>query len=117
MSPDKTFEKVRKLCLSFPESSETKSWGHPNFKAGKKTFVTFERWEGRPSIAFLVEGAEKVKLRRDGEFFATPYGRGKWISLFIDTPIPQWRLIKALVDTSFRLAYRPAKSGFVSSRM
>jgi predicted DNA-binding protein (MmcQ/YjbR family) len=117
VSPDKTFEKVRKLCLSYAESSETKSWGHPNFRAGKKTFVTFERWEGRPSIAFRVEDAEKEKLRRDGEFFATPYGRGKWVSLWIDRPIPQWRRIQELVDASYRLVYRPAKSGLVSPRI
>ena len=117
MAPDETFEKVRKLCLSFPDSSEKKSWGHPNFLAGKKTFVTFERWEGRLSIAFLVENAETAKVRPDGEFFVTPYGRGKWISLRIDGPVPQWRVIKELVEASYRLAYRPKKSGFVSSRI
>jgi len=117
MSPDKTFEKVRKLCLSYPDASEKKSWGHPNFLAGKKTFVTFERWKGRPSIAFLVENAESAKIRPGGEFFLTPYGRGKWISLWIDKPVPQWRVIKELVEASYRLVSRPKKSGLVSSRI
>jgi hypothetical protein len=48
-------QKLRTLCLSLPETSERASWGHPNFLAGKKTFVTFERIRGRPSIGFRLE--------------------------------------------------------------
>ena len=69
LSPDKVLARVRKLCLSYPESNETAAWGHPNFRAGKKAFVTFERWEGRPSIAFRVQDAEREKVRSGGEFF------------------------------------------------
>ena len=50
-------EKLRALCLSFPETSETSSWGHPNFRAGKRTFAAFERVKGRPSIAFSSRAA------------------------------------------------------------
>lgn len=32
------FARARALCLAFPETAETVSWGHPNFRAGKKTF-------------------------------------------------------------------------------
>jgi hypothetical protein len=31
--------KLRRLCLALPETSERASWGHPNFRAGKRTFV------------------------------------------------------------------------------
>jgi predicted DNA-binding protein (MmcQ/YjbR family) len=103
LSPDKILNRVRKLCLAYPESVETSSWGHPNFCAGKKAFVTFERWEGRPSIAFRVQSSEKAKLRPGGEFFDTPYGRGKWVSLWIDRPTPEWDVIEGLVDQGYRL--------------
>ena len=103
LSPDKVLAGVRKHCLSYPESNETAAWGHPNFRAGKKAFVTFERWEGRPSIAFRVQDAEKEKVRPGGEFFVTPYGRGQWVSLWIDKPIPDWPVIESLIDTSYRL--------------
>ena len=104
LSPDKVLERVRKLCLSYPGSNETSAWGHPNFRAGKKAFVTFERWEGRPSIAFRVQDAGKEILSPRGECFATPYGRGKWISMWIDKPIPEWNVIEELIDKGYRLA-------------
>jgi len=31
-----TLTRLRALCLAYPETSEASSWGHPNFKAGKK---------------------------------------------------------------------------------
>jgi predicted DNA-binding protein (MmcQ/YjbR family) len=103
ISPDKVLAMVRKQCLSYPESNETAAFGHPNFRAGKKAFVTFERWEGRPSIAFRVRDAAKEKARPGGEFFVTPYGRGQWVSLWIDKPIPEWAVIETLIDTGYRL--------------
>jgi len=45
-------QRFRAACLSFPEASERSSWGHPNCRAGKKTFAAFERVKGRPSMAF-----------------------------------------------------------------
>jgi predicted DNA-binding protein (MmcQ/YjbR family) len=103
LSPDKVLAMVRKQCLSYPESNETAAWSHPNFRAGKKAFVTFERWEGRPSIAFRVQDAEKEKVRTGGEFFVTPYGRGQWVSMWIDKAIPEWPDIEVLIDKSYRL--------------
>ena len=103
LPPDKVLERVRKLCLSYPKSNETSAWGHPNFRAGKKAFVTFERWEERPSIAFRTQDAGKEILRPGGEFFKTPYGRGQWMSLWIDRPIPAWKVIEELIDESYRL--------------
>jgi predicted DNA-binding protein (MmcQ/YjbR family) len=103
LSPDKILARVRKLALSYPESNETAAWGHPNFRAGKKTFMTFERWEGRPSIAFRVQNAEKEKVCPGGEFFITPYGRGQWVSLWIDKPIPDWPVVETLIDKGYRL--------------
>jgi hypothetical protein len=49
---DRVLQRLRELCLSLPETSEVGSWGHPNSRAGERTFATFERIDGRPSIAF-----------------------------------------------------------------
>jgi predicted DNA-binding protein (MmcQ/YjbR family) len=35
-------------------------------------------------------------------FFATPYGRGQWISVWADTPL-DWDVIADLVRRSYRL--------------
>ncbi len=95
-------QNLRALCLSLPETSERSSWGHPNFLAGKKTFVTFERVHGRPSFAFRLDQTEIKRLTRRKQFFATPYGRGRWISIWADTPF-DWHLVRDLVVRSYRL--------------
>src|SRR5437868_13736146 len=77
-------QRLRELCLSFPETSERSSWGHPNFRVGKKTFATFEHVHGRPSIAFRLDQADIKQLTRRKHFFAPPYGRGQWISTWTD---------------------------------
>jgi predicted DNA-binding protein (MmcQ/YjbR family) len=97
-----TLARLRALCLSLPETSETASWGHPNFKAGKKTFVAFERVKGRASMAFRLEPDEVERLLQQKRFFATPYGRGLWVSVWADDPV-DWRAVQDLVERSYRV--------------
>ena len=85
-----------------PETSERSSWGHPNFRAGSRTFATFERVHGRPSMAFRLDDAAIKRLTRRKHFFVTPYGRGAWISMWADAPV-SWRLVRELVSRSYRL--------------
>ena len=98
----KALARLRRRCLSLPETSETGSWGHPNFRAGKKTFAAFEWVEGRPSIAVRLGAAEADhlrSLRRD--FFRTPYGRGIWVSVFADQAV-DWGLVDDLIERAYR---------------
>jgi predicted DNA-binding protein (MmcQ/YjbR family) len=99
---EQTLAKLRALCLALPETSETASWNHPNFKAGKKTFVAFERVKGRASIAFRLEPGEVERLLKRKQFFETPYGRGLWASVWADGPI-DWRAVQDLVERSYRV--------------
>lgn len=101
-SNEETLRRLRSICLSLPESSETASWGHPNFKAGKKVFVAFERVKGRASIAFRLDPDEVNRLLERQEFFVTPYGRGQWVSLWADGRIV-WRTVKDLAERSYRV--------------
>ncbi|HEY1303081.1 MAG TPA: MmcQ/YjbR family DNA-binding protein [Vicinamibacterales bacterium] len=99
---ERTLRRLRALCLALPETRETASWGHPNFKAGTRTFVAFERVKGQPSIAFRLEPADVARLLRRKEFFTTPYGRGLWVSLRADGPL-DWQTVTDLVDRSYRV--------------
>jgi predicted DNA-binding protein (MmcQ/YjbR family) len=94
-------QRLRRLCLALPETSERASWGHPNFRAGNKTFAAFEVVKDRPSIAFRLPPAEVAALlERDG-FFVTPYGRGLWVSRWADGRV-NWTQIEQLVHRSYR---------------
>jgi len=101
-SSEGILEELRTLCLSLPETMERNSFGHPNFVAGKKTFVTFERFDGRPSIAFRLDHDDVERLSGDPLFFVTPYGRGQWLSLWVDRTF-DWNVVKELVNASYRL--------------
>jgi len=95
-------ERARALCLSLPETSEVSSWGHPNFRAGKKTFVAFEQIDGRASIAFRLEPGDVDRLLHRPRFFATPYGRGQWVSVWAAAGL-EWALVADLVGRSYRV--------------
>ncbi len=100
---DEPIKRFRVLCLELPETSEVSSWGHPNFRAGKKTFAAVEWFKGRPSFAYRLGPGTGEELRRRGsQFFLTPYGRGQWLSMWIDRKV-DWRLVKSLLDRSYRL--------------
>jgi predicted DNA-binding protein (MmcQ/YjbR family) len=95
-------QRLRALCMELPEVSERSSWGHPNFRAGKKTFAAFEVIGGRPSIAFKLPAREVDVLLRRKDFFATPYGRGLWASLWVDGKV-DWTLVRRLLLRSYRV--------------
>jgi predicted DNA-binding protein (MmcQ/YjbR family) len=98
----KVLKKLRALCLSLPEATETDSFGHPNFRAGKGIYVAFEAMKGRPSIAFRLDPDEVDLLLLDtARFFPTPYGKGRWASIWADIPL-DWKEITGLVTRSYR---------------
>jgi len=94
-------QKLRSMCLALPETTEKSSWGHPNFRAGRRTFAAFEIFGGQPSIAFRLPPAEVASLLRRKRFFATPYGRNLWVSLRVDRAV-DWRLVDTLLRRSYR---------------
>jgi predicted DNA-binding protein (MmcQ/YjbR family) len=99
---DPVLRRVRAFCLALPETSEAGSWGHPNFRAGKKTFAAFEWVTTRPSLAFRLNGVDVDLLLQRRNFFATPYGRRQWVSVWADRPV-NWRLVERLLLRSYRL--------------
>lgn len=98
----KLLARLRAFALSLPGTSEVPSWGHPNFRAGKKTFAVYEIYRGRPSIAVKLPRPDGEALLGDGRFYVTPYiGKHGWVSLWVDAPVP-WALVRDLALRSYR---------------
>lgn len=97
------FARVRTHCLSLPGTTEADSWGHPNFRAGKKAFVTLETHQGRPSIAIRLVADQVQELCAGGTFFPTPYGKGLWVSIHADRRL-NWRLLESLINQGYEWA-------------
>lgn len=95
------FARARRQCLGLPGSTEALAWGHPVFKAGGKMFCTFEMIKGRPSIAFRLDRKDAAAALKNVRCFASPYGRGLWVSVWVDQAV-DWKQIGAFVDQSYR---------------
>ena len=102
---------IRKVCMALPGTSETASWGHPNFRAGGRTFAVFEIVAGRPCIAIAAELEEQTFLVERFGFFKTPYvGNRGWVSVRVDEPAP-FSLVRDLVFAAHRRAWEQAPRG------
>jgi len=97
------FARARRLCLALPETVERPSWGHPNFRAGTKTFCVFEIIRDRPSIGFRLAPDDVRRVAESADGFETPYGRRLWASLWVDHTAVDWTLIATLIERSYRL--------------
>ena len=93
-------DRLRKICLAYPEAEETVGFGHPVFYVRKKCFAALEPKGGRMAIAVRIDPLDAGIFADDERFFATPYGRGAWISLWADGKV-DWKLVAQLVEQSY----------------
>ena len=98
-------QRVRELCLAYPEAVEVESWGRPTFRAGKRVFVLVGSAMSRElSIVFKPDPDDRRALKQDPRFFDPPYwgGRNGFLGIDIDAPDGDWTEIAELIDASYR---------------
>jgi predicted DNA-binding protein (MmcQ/YjbR family) len=100
-------ERLRKICLGFPEAGERLSHGEPTWFAGKgKVFAMLDNHHhgSRHLSVWLPQPADvqETLIEADAErFFRPPYvGPSGWIGVVLDTK-PDWKMIRHLVHASF----------------
>jgi len=104
---EKVLAKLREICLGLPEAHEVKTWGHPTFRSGTKTFAVLEWYNGHLCICFKATLPLQQLLVEDPRYFKTPYiGNQGWVSLIADRG-PDWRDVKRLVVESHQLVSKP----------
>jgi hypothetical protein len=103
----KTLERVRRLCLAYPEVSERPSHGAPTFFIRDKTtfvmFVNDHHADGRLAIWCAAPGgAQEVLVAADpARFFRPPYvGARGWVGVRLERP--DWGLVAATIDDAYR---------------
>lgn len=83
-------ERVRRMCLAFPETSEKVSHGEPTFFVRKKVFVMFadnHHADGHIAVWLPVPpGAQSALIESSGEtYFRPPYvGHRGWVGIELD---------------------------------
>ena len=94
--------KLRKICLSYPESSEGSQFGHPVWLAGKKTFAIARYAGTRLTLCFWVGVDQQGLLTADPRYEIPAYfGHNGWIALDV-TRECDWREVKDLALQSYR---------------
>ena len=89
MSNDQ-LERVRRICLALPETTEQEAWGEPTFRVRKKIFAMFannHHHDGRIALWCNAPlGVQEMLVRSAPEkFFVPPYvGVKGWIGIVID---------------------------------
>jgi hypothetical protein len=106
-SVDDPLERLRRLCLALPETTERVSHGEPTwFVRDKKTFVTFADHHHDDRLGFwcaAAPGAQDALLASQPDrYFYPPYvGHRGWLGVRLDVPV-DWDEIGELVMDAFR---------------
>ena len=103
MTADRHLERLRDLCLAFPEARETTTFGNPTFQAGTKSFAVLDSYKGTRCLAFKVTPEEQDLLCQQERFFSAPYtGKTGWTCLRLDGKV-DWKEVRQLLERSYRL--------------
>src|ERR1044071_2980680 len=101
-------ERLRRLCLALPETTERLSHGEPTwFVRGKKTFVMYADHHHDDRLAFWCaapDGAQETLVTMDsGRYFIPPYvGHRGWLGVYLYVPV-DWDEIADLVAEAYRV--------------
>lgn len=102
---DDPLDRVRAICLAFPEATEGGGVGNPSFRVREKIFAMQHGLDGRRSVwCKAPPGAQQVLVGSDPErFFRPPYvGQHGWIGFWIDAE-QNWDEIAGLIEESYRM--------------
>lgn len=101
-TPKQVLARLRRLSLALPETRETPTWGHPNFRVRDKIFAAFhEDAAGSPCIWVKADPAEVFARGDDPRFSRSRHGAGRWVGVRADLPL-DWKLVGELVHESWR---------------
>jgi predicted DNA-binding protein (MmcQ/YjbR family) len=101
-------DRVRRICLSLPETSERRAWGKPTFRVRGKMFAMYvdnHHDDGRVALwcnATVPDQALLVATQPD-RCFVPPYvGPRGWVGVRVDGR-PHWGLIRDVVEAAYGL--------------
>ena len=96
-------KKLRKICLSLPDTVEDEKWGKPHFCVVEKIFAGCGEENDKFVIGFKLEMSHAKSIIKKPGFWKAPYvGHKGWVSMD-PTVVDDWKLIEELVNESYRL--------------
>jgi hypothetical protein len=105
---DDVLGRLRRICLSLPESAERNSHGEPAWFVGTgRQFVCFADHHHDDKLAFWCAAPpgrqDELVGSEPGRYFVPPYvgGRG-WLGVRLDVPV-DWDEIAEIVEDAYRM--------------
>lgn len=106
--PPNPLDRLRRIVLRWPETSERLSHGAPTFWGGRKTFASFHvdhHGDGRVAVwCKAPDGLQQELVRAEpGLFFVPPYvGPSGWLGIRLDGDV-DWELVADLLERGYRM--------------
>lgn len=102
---DALYRGIRDFCATLPECVEGETFGKPNFRAGKKSFIDFGRSSnGRIYLSFKAEPEFGLLLQEDPRIRRARYvGQHGWLVLDLTFEV-DWDEVYSLIEGSYRIA-------------
>lgn len=101
-------DRLRRLCMSFPEATERLSHGEPTwFVRGKRVFAMFSDHHHDDRVGFWAPappGDQAALVAEDPDrFFVPPYVGGKgWVGVRLDVARVDWGRVAEIVQDAYR---------------
>jgi predicted DNA-binding protein (MmcQ/YjbR family) len=100
---DAALVKMRRICLSLPDTKETPTWGQPHFRVGEKIFAGCGLEKGAVTVGFKLQMDHADAMVRRPGFSRAPYvGHKGWVSVDPEI-VTDWNELRALIHESYRL--------------
>jgi hypothetical protein len=105
---DAPLDRLRKICLALPETTEKESHGRPSFWAYGKIFAMFmdnHHNDGRVAIwCKAPPGARDIVLAAaPHRFFVPPYvGHKGWVGMRLDIDV-DWSEVAGIIEDGYRM--------------
>ncbi|MCR2764436.1 MmcQ/YjbR family DNA-binding protein [Microbacterium sp. zg.B48] len=97
-------QRMRTLCMRYPEAAEVIAHGRVTFRAGKRQFaIVGAAHDDRDAVEFLPDLAERDALLEREDVFVPAYeGAYGWLAMRVDSDAADWDLVAELLDASYR---------------
>jgi predicted DNA-binding protein (MmcQ/YjbR family) len=103
-------DRLRRICLSFPQAHEKIAWGEPTFRVKDKLFAMYASGQnhhgaGRNAVWCKATHVDQELLIRSdpNRFFSPPYvGPSGWVGIYLDGK-PDWQAVADQLRDAYRL--------------
>ena len=95
-------QRMREICMAYPEVVEVEQFGSPWWKAGKKSFCIWGSRAGQSGASFNLDRMDQAALLEDPRFTKIRHiGQHGWTTLVLDGRV-NWAEVEDLIDSAYR---------------